>query len=107
MTTTNTNVFQGGENAIATHYDGRAEKYDTHTTFHATLAREYAGFVEPREGEKVLDLACGTGLVGFECRLFVFLIWGKKNEEGGWGSCLFQVRHKTCNINHQAVAKRS
>ncbi|PQE32667.1 L-isoaspartate(D-aspartate) O-methyltransferase protein [Rutstroemia sp. NJR-2017a WRK4] len=66
MTTTNANVFQGGENAIANHYDGRAEKYDTHTTFHATLAREYVGFVEPREGERLLDLACGTGLVGFE-----------------------------------------
>jgi hypothetical protein len=71
-----TNVFIGpenGGNAISNHYDGRAERYDTHTTFHAMLAKEYVGFVEPREGERVLDLACGTGMVGYQCE-FWFLI---------------------------------
>ncbi|KAM3070603.1 hypothetical protein ACMFMF_008056 [Clarireedia jacksonii] len=69
MEKTTTNVFLGpedGGNPISRHYDDRAEKYDTHTTFHAKLAREYVEFVEPKEGERVLDLACGTGMVGYE-----------------------------------------
>lgn len=42
-------------------YDERSEKYDA--SFHGLLAEEYIRIAQPREGERVLDLACGTGLV--------------------------------------------
>ncbi|ESZ95960.1 hypothetical protein SBOR_3652 [Sclerotinia borealis F-4128] len=52
--------------AIHTIYDSRAPTYDDATTFHKSLAHEYVEYAKPVEGEKLLDLACGTGLVGFE-----------------------------------------
>ncbi|EDN97574.1 predicted protein [Sclerotinia sclerotiorum 1980 UF-70] len=47
------------------HYDRLAFSYDDATTFHKSLAEEYVKYVKPVAGEKLLDLACGTGLVGF------------------------------------------
>lgn len=46
---------------IRTIYDERSEQYDA--SFHGLLAEEYIRVAQPQEGERVLDLACGTGLV--------------------------------------------
>lgn len=43
-------------------YDERSEHYDD-SKFHVLLAQEYIQLATPKDGEKVLDLACGTGLV--------------------------------------------
>jgi ubiquinone/menaquinone biosynthesis C-methylase UbiE len=45
-------------------YDKRAPTYDE-TTFHRDLAEAYVTYVDPKPGESLLDLACGTGLVTF------------------------------------------
>ncbi|KAF7877680.1 hypothetical protein EAF04_001351 [Stromatinia cepivora] len=50
---------------VTEHYDRRAFSYDDATTFHKSVAEEYVKYVKPVAGEKLLDLACGTGLVGF------------------------------------------
>ncbi|KAB8297368.1 hypothetical protein EYC80_002713 [Monilinia laxa] len=50
---------------ISAHYNRRAQTYDNATTFHKSLARAYVKYVKPILGEKALDLACGTGMVGF------------------------------------------
>ncbi|KAJ8065800.1 hypothetical protein OCU04_006463 [Sclerotinia nivalis] len=50
---------------LTEHYDRLAFSYDDATTFHKSLAEEYVKYVKPVAGEKLLDLACGTGLVGF------------------------------------------
>ncbi|PYH96937.1 S-adenosyl-L-methionine-dependent methyltransferase [Aspergillus ellipticus CBS 707.79] len=42
-------------------YDERSEHYDN--SHHGALAEAYIRTAEPKEGESVLDLACGTGLV--------------------------------------------
>ncbi|GKZ19488.1 hypothetical protein AbraIFM66951_011099 [Aspergillus brasiliensis] len=42
-------------------YDERSPNYDT--SHHGALAEAYIRTAAPREGESVLDLACGTGLV--------------------------------------------
>ncbi|PYI04383.1 S-adenosyl-L-methionine-dependent methyltransferase [Aspergillus sclerotiicarbonarius CBS 121057] len=42
-------------------YDERSENYDN--SHHGALAEAYIRTAEPRDGESVLDLACGTGLV--------------------------------------------
>ncbi|RDH34012.1 S-adenosyl-L-methionine-dependent methyltransferase [Aspergillus welwitschiae] len=44
-------------------YDERSPNYDT--SHHGALAEAYIRTAAPREGESVLDLACGTGLVSF------------------------------------------
>lgn len=44
-------------------YDERSTNYDT--SHHGALAEAYIRTAAPREGESVLDLACGTGLVSF------------------------------------------
>ncbi|GLB02643.1 hypothetical protein AtubIFM57258_006100 [Aspergillus tubingensis] len=44
-------------------YDERSHNYDT--SHHGALAEAYIRTAAPREGESVLDLACGTGLVSF------------------------------------------
>jgi ubiquinone/menaquinone biosynthesis C-methylase UbiE len=46
-------------------YDKRAPTYDSKTSFHRNLAEAYVTYVDPRPGEDLLDLACGTGLVTF------------------------------------------
>ncbi|PLB46630.1 S-adenosyl-L-methionine-dependent methyltransferase [Aspergillus steynii IBT 23096] len=48
-------------NLIQSIYDERSTKYDD--SFHGLLADDYIRFADPKEGEYVLDLACGTGLV--------------------------------------------
>jgi ubiquinone/menaquinone biosynthesis C-methylase UbiE len=47
-------------------YNSRAETYDDKTKFHRRLAEDYVKYANPRAGESLLDLACGTGLVTFE-----------------------------------------
>ena len=42
-------------------YDERSEDYDN--SFHIRLPQEYIGCVKLSEGETLLNLACGTGLV--------------------------------------------
>ena len=42
-------------------YDERSEGYDN--SFHIRQAQEYIGCGKPSEGETLLDLACGTGLL--------------------------------------------
>ncbi|OOF98412.1 hypothetical protein ASPCADRAFT_142604 [Aspergillus carbonarius ITEM 5010] len=44
-------------------YDERSENYDN--SHHGALAEAYIHTAEPKDGESVLDLACGTGLVSF------------------------------------------
>src|SRR5690349_12641271 len=45
-------------------YSRRAPNYDTsHGGWHIELANEFVRWIDPKPGEKVLDLACGTGLV--------------------------------------------
>ncbi|KAI9935107.1 hypothetical protein ASPWEDRAFT_117672 [Aspergillus wentii DTO 134E9] len=44
-------------------YNERSAKYDA--SFHVLLAEEYIRIAQPKQNEKVLDLACGTGLVTF------------------------------------------
>ncbi|PWY67592.1 S-adenosyl-L-methionine-dependent methyltransferase [Aspergillus sclerotioniger CBS 115572] len=44
-------------------YDERSENYDN--SHHGALAEAYIRTAEPKDGESVLDLACGTGLVSF------------------------------------------
>lgn len=56
--------------SISTHYNLRAKTYDDATTFHQSLAKEYVKYAKPLNGEKLLDLACGTGLVVFARRSF-------------------------------------
>lgn len=47
-------------------YNSRAPAYDDETTFHRSLASEYVNYANPKPGEYLLDLACGTGLVTYE-----------------------------------------
>ena len=47
--------------AIKNIYDERSEKYDNY--IHTRLAQEHIENAKLNEGETVLDLACGTGLV--------------------------------------------
>lgn len=42
-------------------YNPRAATYDN--SFHPTLAADYISWARPQPGQRVLDLACGTGLV--------------------------------------------
>ncbi|KAL4894957.1 S-adenosyl-L-methionine-dependent methyltransferase [Aspergillus ambiguus] len=46
---------------IGSIYDERSGQYDV--SFHGLLAEEYIRVAQPKHGECVLDLACGTGLV--------------------------------------------
>jgi ubiquinone/menaquinone biosynthesis C-methylase UbiE len=46
---------------IKTMYDERSEQYDA--SFHVLHAEEFIRIAQPKDGESVLDLACGTGLV--------------------------------------------
>lgn len=48
-------------NLIRSIYDERSSNYDD--SFHGLLAEDYIRIAEPKAGESVLDLACGTGLV--------------------------------------------
>ncbi|RHZ43253.1 class I SAM-dependent methyltransferase [Aspergillus thermomutatus] len=50
--------------SIASIYNERSIAYDT-ATFHHRLAEEYIRAANPPPGARVLDLACGTGLVAF------------------------------------------
>ena len=48
----------------ATMYNDRAASYDTSNGgWHIQLGKDFAHWVKPQPGMKVLDLACGTGLV--------------------------------------------
>lgn len=38
-----------------------AQTYDDRFSFVAELGRELIGLLEPRDGERILDLGCGTG----------------------------------------------
>jgi ubiquinone/menaquinone biosynthesis C-methylase UbiE len=49
---------------IASIYNERSTAYDTATFYHR-LAEEYIRAAAPQPGARVLDLACGTGLVAF------------------------------------------
>ena len=44
-------------------YDDRSIKYDD--SHHPRFARHMVELANPRAGERVLDLACGTGLVSY------------------------------------------
>jgi ubiquinone/menaquinone biosynthesis C-methylase UbiE len=48
--------------SIKAMYDERSGHYDG-ASFHVRLAQDYVRFAALQEGESVLDLACGTGLV--------------------------------------------
>lgn len=56
MTTTESHT-----DLIQSIYDERSDKYDD--SFHGLLAEDYINVAKLKEGEFVLDLACGTGLV--------------------------------------------
>ncbi|KAF1344998.1 S-adenosyl-L-methionine-dependent methyltransferase [Delphinella strobiligena] len=47
--------------AIQSIYDERSEGYDD--SFHGELASDFVEWADLREGDSLLDLACGTGLV--------------------------------------------
>jgi len=48
-------------------YDERSDKYDD-SDVHVRQARDYIQWADLKEGQSVLDLACGTGLVALEAK---------------------------------------
>ena len=57
-------MHDNATNSIKAIYDERSEGYDTsNNSYHVRQAHEYIERAELKEGETVLDLACGTGLV--------------------------------------------
>ena len=50
-------------------YDERSETYGN--ALHTRLAQDYIRYAELKEGEMILDLACGTGLVSLPARIDV------------------------------------
>ncbi|EXJ88986.1 hypothetical protein A1O3_02050 [Capronia epimyces CBS 606.96] len=48
--------------SVRSMYDERSEQYDENKV-HVRQARDYLDWAQVKEGESVLDLACGTGLV--------------------------------------------
>jgi ubiquinone/menaquinone biosynthesis C-methylase UbiE len=52
--------------SISAAYNARAAAYDDEPSFHRHLASEYVKYADPRPGERLLDLPCGTGLETFE-----------------------------------------
>ncbi|KAH8422537.1 class I SAM-dependent methyltransferase [Aspergillus melleus] len=57
-------MAQSHASLIRSIYDERSSTYDD--SFHGILADDYIRVAEPKEGEYVLDLACGTGLVALQ-----------------------------------------
>lgn len=50
-------------------YDGRASKYDA--SFHDRFTSHVVQLLDPKPGEHILDLACGTGQVSFKAAKLV------------------------------------
>lgn len=55
-------------------YDERSEQYDENSV-HVQQAQDYVAWAELKQGDSLLDLACGTGLVA----------WGAKRQVGSTG----------------------
>jgi ubiquinone/menaquinone biosynthesis C-methylase UbiE len=48
-------------------YSRMAREYDGYVTpYHAPIARRLLGLAQVEEGERILDIGCGTGIVAFE-----------------------------------------
>lgn len=55
------------ENLLKETYANRAPTYDQSSgSYHIELCRDLVNFIKPQPGEKVLDVACGTGLVAID-----------------------------------------
>lgn len=50
---------------VTAQYIHRALIYDNAPPFHQLLIEDFVKIVKPQDGEKLLDLACGTGLLAF------------------------------------------
>lgn len=57
-------------NSVRSMYDERSEQYDENVV-HVRQAQDYLGWAELKDGESVLDLACGTGLVALGAKKLV------------------------------------
>lgn len=55
---------------VVKQFDAR-EEYERGNSFHPALAKRLVDLALPKQGERVLDVASGTGLVAFEAAKYV------------------------------------
>jgi ubiquinone/menaquinone biosynthesis C-methylase UbiE len=61
------NMAQSQLDSVKSMYDERSERYDENQV-HVKQAQDYIRWIAPQQGESVLDLATGTGLIALDAR---------------------------------------